>query len=291
MKQKVLFIINPVAGVKRKNKIPRLIKKYLDHSLFEHRIIYTQRRGHATELAKRAAAEKYDIVAVAGGDGSVNEAASGLMHTETALLILPYGSGNGLARHLHYSMHISRTIKRLRNHKVKHIDACVVNNHYFFSLVGIGFDAFVAKVFDRERTRGFITYAWAAVKSLWTYQTYSYRLTCDGMVKTGEAFIINLCNSNQYGYNIKIAPDAKLDDGWIDVVIIRKIQKWRAILLVFQVMWNLPGKENCMEYLRGKSIHIETNHYTYLQVDGETLHKAKEFTTQIFTSALKVVVH
>lgn len=291
MKQKVLFIINPVAGVKRKNRIPRLINKYLDHSEFEHRIIYTQRRGHATELAKRAVLEKYDIVAVAGGDGSVNEVAAGLIHSETALLILPYGSGNGLARHLRYPMHIARTIKMLQKHNIKYIDACAVNNHNFFSIVGIGFDAFVAKVFDRERTRGFITYAWASIKSLFTYKTFTYHIVCDGLEKTGEAFIINLCNSNQYGYNIKIAPDAKLDDGIIDVVIIRKIQKWRAVLLVFQVIFNLPGKENCIERLKGKKVKVETEHYTYLQVDGETLHKAKDFEARIIPSVLKMVVN
>lgn len=290
MKKKIVFIINPVAGVKRKNRIPKLIEKYLDHSQFDHRIIYTERRGHATILAERAAKENYDIVAVAGGDGSVNEAALGLLHSQTALAILPYGSGNGLARHLGYPKKMEQVMQLINNNRIKQIDVCSVNTQYFFSITGIGFDAFVAKVFDREKTRGFLTYAWASIKSLFAYTPFAYTMYADEKIISGKAYIINCCNSGQYGYDIRIAPDARLDDGIMDVVIIRDIKRWRAVLLVFQVMFQLPGRENCIQRLQCRNLKIVSERYTYLQIDGETVHKAKEFECTIFPAALQMIV-
>ena len=150
MKKNILFIVNPVAGVKRKDKIPPLINKYLDHNKFNYEVIYTESRGHATEIARQAVLDKFDVVAVAGGDGSVNEVATGLLGSETALAIIPSGSGNGLARHLGYSINIRSTLEIINEFQLKKIDVCKVNEAYFFSLIGIGFDAFVAKVFSKE---------------------------------------------------------------------------------------------------------------------------------------------
>lgn len=285
-----MFIINPFAGIKHKKRIPALVERYLDHSRFEYAIHYTQYRGHATELARKAVEDKFDIVAIAGGDGSVNEAALGVLGSDCALLILPYGSGNGLAHHLGYPRHIANVIQLLNNNHRKRIDVGCINAQPFVSLVGIGFDAFVAKVFDREKTRGFLTYAWASMKSLFAYKPFDYNITYDGGIITGKAYIINCCNSSQYGYNIRIAPDAKVDDGILDVVIIRDIKKWRAVLLVFQVMFRSRSMEKCMQRFQCRRMHLETCGYTYLQIDGETVHKAKEYTFTIQPAALQMVI-
>ncbi|MBP7399482.1 MAG: diacylglycerol kinase family lipid kinase [Chitinophagales bacterium] len=290
MKRKIMFIINPVAGIKHKKRIPNLVEKFLDHSQFDHEIIYTEYRGHATELAQKAVAEKYDIVAIAGGDGSVNEAGVGLLGSDVALVVLPYGSGNGLAHHLGYPKSISKVIQLINNNHRNHFDAGRVNELYFFSLVGIGFDAFVAKVFDREKTRGFLTYAWAAIKSLFVFKPFEYKITYDGNIISGKAYIINCCNTSQYGYNIRIAPEAKTDDGILDVVIIRDLKKWRAVILVFQVMFQMTGKEKCMQRFQCRTMKVETDGYTYLQIDGETVNKAKEFEFTVLPAALQMVI-
>ena len=96
----VLFIINPISGTRRKRSIPSLIQKHLDHTRFTHEVCFTEHAGHATEIAAQAAADGVDIVVAVGGDGTINEVARSLVHTKTALAIIPCGSGNGLARHL-----------------------------------------------------------------------------------------------------------------------------------------------------------------------------------------------
>ncbi|MFI5171267.1 MAG: diacylglycerol/lipid kinase family protein [Chitinophagales bacterium] len=291
MKKKILFIINPVAGMRRKDKIPRHINKYLDHERFDYDVIYTESRGHATEIASKAVLDKIDIVAVAGGDGSVNEVATGLLNSETALAIIPSGSGNGLARHLGYSINIRSTLEIINNYKVEKIDVCKINNDYFFSLIGIGFDAFVAKVFSREETRGFFTYLWSAIKSVSSFDSFEYSFQSKEKKFSGRAFMINVCNSNQYGYNVKVAPNASLKDGMMDVVIVDNIPKWKIPLAVIRVFTQTHLSSKHFRTFQTSELLIESPNYSYLQIDGETVHKDKEFRVTIIPQALNVLVN
>lgn len=291
MKKHILFIINPVAGVKRKNKIPAYINKYLDHDKFNYEIIYTETRGHATALARNAANDKVDVVAVAGGDGSVNEVATGLLGSNTCLAIIPSGSGNGLARHLGYSINIKSTLQIINAYNCKAIDVCKVNEHYFFSLIGIGFDAFSAKVFSREETRGFFTYAWSSIKSLTVFDNFEVTINAKERKFAGKTFMINVCNSNQYGYNVKIAPHANLSDGLMDVVWVDDIPKWKVPFAVFQVFTRTHKINKHFNIFRTNALTISTPQYAYLQVDGEAVPKDKIFTISILPGSLNVLMH
>ena len=290
MKKKVLFIINPIAGVKRKDKLPRLIDAALDHVQYTYDIVYTEHRGHATEIAERAIKDGVEVVAVAGGDGSVNEVAMALRGTSVKLAILPYGSGNGLARALGNPMKIAEAVRLINTGKVRAVDTAKVNDHVFFSLIGIGFDAFAVKVFDREEARGFLAYAWAAIRSLSAYQSYSFVMDCDGVEYNGAAFLINICNSNQYGYNVRIAPFAEPDDGLLDVVLVRDLPKWKAVWLVFLVLMNKHHNSRMLEFIKARKVHLQTSRHAYMQVDGETMHKDKQFDVQICIEQLQVLV-
>jgi YegS/Rv2252/BmrU family lipid kinase len=291
VKKRILFIINPVAGVKRKDKIPALINAHLDHDRFDYEVVYTENRGHATEIAAEAAKNNFDVVAVAGGDGSVNEVATGLMGTSTCLAIIPSGSGNGLARHLGYSIDIKSTLAIINAYKVRKMDVCKINDEYFFSLIGIGFDAFVAKVFSREETRGFMTYAWSAIKSLGSFESFDYTLQSKEKNMSGKAFMINVCNSNQYGYNVKVAPDANLSDGLMDVIIVDDIPKWKVPFAVMQVFTQTHKVNRHFKSFKTSALQINSPNYSYLQIDGETVHKDKDFTITILPQQLNVLIN
>lgn len=290
MKKRILFIINPVAGVRRKDRIPRMIEKYLDHERFQYDIIYTERRGHATQLAAEAAANGVDVVAVAGGDGSVNEAASGLIGTNTCLAIIPSGSGNGLARHLGYSINLRSTLQIINAYNVGTIDVCKVNDMYFFSLIGLGFDAFAAKVFSREETRGFLTYAWSALKSVRVFEPFEFNAVMEDKTVQGKAFMINVCNSNQYGYNVKVAPYASLSDGYMDVVVLDNIPKWKVPLAVFQVFTGTHLNSKLFTIYKAAQVSIDAPQYVHLQVDGEAVQKDKSFNIVLEPHKLNVLL-
>jgi YegS/Rv2252/BmrU family lipid kinase len=298
LKKRILFIINPVAGVGGKHRIPDRITQHLDTRRFAYEIVNTQGRGHARDLAAEAAALGMDIVAVAGGDGSVNETASGLIGTDTALAIIPLGSGNGLARHLGYSPWLRSTLEVINAANAVSIDVGRVNGEPFFNLIGIGFDAFAVKLFDRERTRGLATYAFAVLRGLRSYDGYETRIEWSGEDSTssqmeywtGDAFMLNVCIGSQYGYNFRLAPQARADDGLFEVVLVERFPKRKAAGLVFDLLRERHLENPIIRHWRTDRLHVSTPAHTYLQLDGETRHKGKEFDIRIEPGALRVLV-
>ncbi len=141
MKQHILFLINPISGIGRQKTVEQLLEKEFDHDNLEYTIEYTQYRGHANELAK-ASVGKYDVVVAVGGDGTVNEVGSALVNTNTALAIIPTGSGNGLARYLQIPLRINRAIQAINHMNFKTIDSLSVNGNASLNVAGIGFDAY-----------------------------------------------------------------------------------------------------------------------------------------------------
>jgi diacylglycerol kinase (ATP) len=289
LKRRIRFIINPVAGTSKKHRIPDKINRFLDHKQFDFDIIQTQERGHANQLAIQAAKEGIDVVAVAGGDGSVNEVASGLIDTETALAILPLGSGNGLARHLGYSLWVKSTLDVINQYHVVDMDMGTVNDKPFYSLIGLGFDAFVAKIFDRGKTRGLYTYGLASTSALFKWKPFPYRLETPNKVHEGEAFMINVCNSNQFGYNFKVAPDAEINDGQFNVVIVEPFPKWKAGKLFYDLSVENHLKSEYIRSFEASNIKISAPERAYLQIDGEPQSKSKQFDIKLFKGRLKVL--
>ena len=148
MKKRILFIMNPISGTTSKADVPRLIDKYLDKEGFDYEVKNTDYAGHGVDLTAEAVARGVDIVVAVGGDGTVNEVARSLVHTKTALGILPCGSGNGLARHLMLPMNLRKSIEVINRCEIHDLDYGVVNGHPFFCTCGMGFDADISQKFE-----------------------------------------------------------------------------------------------------------------------------------------------
>ena len=166
----IAFIVNPISGTKAKNRVTKLIRELLDPQLFSPTVVVTEYAGHATQLAQQFALEGYHAVIAVGGDGTVNEVANGLVGTNTALGIVPNGSGNGFARHLDISTRMNRAIEMLNSSEVISVDYGMVNDKKFFSTCGVGFDALVAVQFNEGKSRGLKTYVQNTLQSLFNYK-------------------------------------------------------------------------------------------------------------------------
>jgi diacylglycerol kinase family enzyme len=175
MKKKIVFIVNPISGAQQKSVILSQIERAIDTSKFDFEIVKTAYAGHATQIAKEAVSDGVDIVCAVGGDGTVNEAARALLHTNTALAIIPCGSGNGLARHLHIPIDPIRAAELIGEGCVQDIDYGLVNEKPFFCVCGVGFDAHVSMKFAEAGRRGPITYVENVIKSL-KYAPREYEL-------------------------------------------------------------------------------------------------------------------
>ncbi|PJF38513.1 MAG: hypothetical protein CUN55_17070, partial [Phototrophicales bacterium] len=218
----------PVSGTARKEHIVSAIHERFCLTNVHYDIVYTQAAGHASELAKKAIQEKYTAVVAVGGDGTVNEVAQVLIHSPLHLGIIPQGSGNGLARHLGIPMDTTKAIERLLSPKSMKIDAAKANGNYFFCTSGVGFDAHVSASFAARTHRGLSGYIFFALQEGFGYRPLTYTIEWHGRVLHTEAFLIAVANSTQYGNNAYIAPQADIQDGQLDVCIIKPFPKRHA---------------------------------------------------------------
>jgi len=289
-RKKILAIINPVSGTGGKDKIPRLIDTVIDHDRNDVSILISEYPGHARELAAMAVENRFDIVMAIGGDGTVNEVGSALCGTGTALAIVPYGSGNGLARHLRISMNASRAMHMINDGTVGRFDYCTVNGKPFFCTCGMGFDATVSYKFSNEGTRGFITYAKTAISEFFKYKPQEYLIDIDGMKMRDKAFVIACCNAAQYGNNAYIAPRATMQDGLIDVTVMHPFSLVQSPLIGARLFLRQLNQDHHVSIYRGKRVVIERRSDDIIHIDGDPVMMPARIVIENVSNGISIVV-
>jgi len=286
----IAFIINPISGTANKRKLPKQIEKELDHSRWLENIVFTEYVGHATELARQYATMGFDVVVAVGGDGTVNEVASGLRDTSTALGIIPTGSGNGLARHLGISVRVSRAIEQINRGEIILVDYGLVNDHPFFCTCGVGFDALIADQFASAGSRGLKTYMQNILKDLFTYQPEKYIIRGEGIDLDPQAFLVTFANANQWGNDAFIAPKASIQDGKMDIAILSKFPLIAAPSLAFGLFTKCIDHDAFMNTIQTSEVHVLREKAGPLHVDGEPLQMPQELQIRIVEDGLRVLV-
>ena len=286
----ILAIINPVSGTGHKEKIPRLLDTVINHDLNDVSIVMSEYAGHAHEIAQMAVAEGFDAVIAIGGDGTVNEVGSALCGTDTAMAIVPCGSGNGLARHLRISMNASRALNVINDGVVGQFDYCTVNGRPFFCTCGMGFDAKVSDKFSEEGTRGFITYIKTALSEYIKYKPQEYLIDIDGEQMQEKAFVIACCNAAQYGNNAYIAPRATMQDGLIDITVMHPFSVIQSPIIGARLFLRQLGHDNHVSIYRGKHIVIERFTDDVIHVDGDPMVMPARLEFENVSRGIKILV-
>ena len=281
---KIRFIINPTSG-KGKQKG---IEKYITNNFENFEIIYTQKTGDATRISKEAANESIDIVIAVGGDGTVNECLKGLVKTNTALGVIPCGSGNGFAYHIGMDPDIKKAVKQLKNINIESIDTCTANGAPFMNVSGIGFDAHIANLFLNLKERGYINYIKLVLREL-KYNAKEYTICYNNIERKVKAYIIAFANASQYGNNARISHMADFKDGLIDFVIVKGFPKWKIPILIYML---LTGKIHLSKYV--ETIQCEkmtiTSEDTLLHLDGEPFKTRNPIKVAILPKSLKILI-
>lgn len=265
----IVFIVNPKSGVDRKGQVRNAIQDHLNHELFSHEVLDTRYVKHGTLLAKQAAEKGAFAVVAVGGDGSINDVVRGLQGTSTILAIIPKGSGNGLARTMNIPLNTAEAIEVINKQQVANIDVAYADNELFLSNAGVAFDALISKKFAKSVNRGFLNYSWLVTKYLWMYKNWKFDVTLDGAHMKEEAFIVNVANGQQFGYNMKIASTASYTDGLLDVVIIKKFPKILGGLLALRMARGTLHKSRFVEQFRAKEITLSNPELRLMQTDGD----------------------
>jgi diacylglycerol kinase (ATP) len=273
----VWFVMNLKSGTTtpaKKNKIKQFISKLPDCEL-----IFTEYVGHATEIAQKAVIEGIDKVVAIGGDGTVNEVGKGLIGSKTALGIVPIGSGNGLARHLKIPLKIEKAIQFAVSQPVVEIDVCFLNEIPFFCTAGVGFDAEVANEFAKQESRGLKTYAKMALKSFRTFKPESYNFDSQ---EDKTAFAITFANATQYGNNAMISPKSKIDDGLIEMVVLKPFPFGAAPIIGVRLFRGTLPNSRYIEMESGVAFSLKSKNNFLIHYDGEPL--------QLNTNEIKVSI-
>ena len=269
--------------------MPDLIDQNIDKAVFEATIVFSDGISHARIIALEAVG-KYDVIVAVGGDGTVNEIASAIVGSGTALGIVPYGSGNGLARFLGIPMNPNQAIHALVKGHVESIDSGTVNGQPFFNMAGMGFDAHISEVFSHGKKRGFVSYIKSSIEEISTYNEQQYHLEIDGRVYEREAFMLSIANSSQYGNDAHISPNASVQDGLLDICLIRKFPLWRFPEMGIRMLTKTSESTSYVEIIRGKQINVTRQTEGPIHLDGEPQVMGTTIHINIVPSSLKVIV-
>lgn len=289
MKEKILFIINPVSGRKSKEFLPELINQVFDSENYDLQLVYTQSNGEATQIVKQFASKGYKKVVAVGGDGTVNEVASGVVDVDGILGILPLGSGNGLARHMKIPLNPRKAIELIKNAKYKQIDYGKINDQKFFCTTGVGFDAHIGHVFSKLDGRGFSNYIKATLSEFRKYKPQRYEISMNGTTIMRDAFLITFANASQYGNNAHIAPKANIKDGMLDVAILRHFPLITAPGIGARLFLKNMDKSAYIETYRCKNIILKRRNSDVIHFDGEPGEMGEILNIKVVPEGLKII--
>lgn len=288
-KNKVCVIINPVSGTDSKKNIPEVIAKAFDQKVIDVIIRITGYPGHATEIAKSAVAEGFKYVITVGGDGTVNEVAKALINTETFLGIIPFGSGNGLARELNISMNSDEAIATILKGNTRTIDYGIANEHIFFCTCGVGFDAFISDRFAEDKKRGPLGYVRNVLESVIDFKSEEYEIIHDNGSLKERAFVVTCANASQYGNDAYIAPEANLEDGKMNISILKPLNALEIPQTTLQLFTKNIDKNSKMNTFVTSHLTIHREKAGMMHVDGEPIKTGKTIEVEIKHKGLHVL--
>ncbi len=284
-----MFLINPKSGVGGKRSVPRLVRAFLDKSKFNVTIKETQYVAHACELAAEAAAKGVDVVVAVGGDGTVNEVARSIVGTNTALGIIPCGSGNGFARHLGIPIDVKRAIEFLNDAEITAVDYGKINGQPFFCTCGIGFDALVSNSFARGARRGLLGYMNQTLVDWLNYEPEVYEIESESFKNSYEAFLVACGNASQYGNNAYISPNASMRDGLLSVTILEPFSPMDVPVILGQLFGRSIDKNGHIKTLEAKWLKIKRKSAGPVHFDGEPAMMDAEILVEMEPLGLKVM--
>ncbi|TVR52474.1 MAG: diacylglycerol kinase family lipid kinase [Puniceicoccaceae bacterium] len=285
-----VFIINPVSG--KRGRHPgrlRRLEAFLKRRHLEAEWRVTEGPGHATQLAREAVAAGAGTVVSIGGDGTMNEVAAGLVGGPACYGMIPTGSGNGLGRHLGLPMAFDRALETLLVCRERTIDTGEVNGRPFFNVMGMGFDAEIGRRFNASARRGFLPYVTTTLRCYFTYQPACYRVESPAGGFEGEAFLLAVANSSQYGNNAHIAPRARLDDGALDLVAVTSGRLRDAPVLGVRLFGRTIDRSPKVTTLAGPTFAVKVSRPVEMHTDGEYHGLSDTFAIRVRPASLRVL--
>ncbi len=288
---KVRFIFNPCSGSNRKN--PYLRDRAVDfiaHHGLDGTVVPTERPRHATELARQAVADGCELVVAIGGDGTMNEVASGLVGTPAIFGLIPCGSGNGLGRHLGIHQAGHGAFRTLVEGRSMSIDTGLVNGFPFFNAMGLGFESDIAVRFSRLTSRGLTGYFRVGVPAFFSHHPEQLVIHHAGATVQLKAFTLAVMNSDQYGNDARVAPGARMDDGRFELISVPQVGFLSACTMLYRLGTDTFDQVEAVTRLSGSEFVIERSKPGWIHTDGEPRATTARLEISLKPHSLRIMV-
>ena len=297
MERRILYIINPISGTKNKQTLQESIKAKTIKAGLTCEIFPSVANGDYSFLDEIITKDKFTHIAVAGGDGTVNQVINSLKKHKLPFAIIPCGSGNGLAFSAGIPKNTEAALNIAFSGKSEWADAFTINDQFACMLCGLGFDAQVAHDFALDKKRGLITYVQKVIQNFFTAKAYPFTLKLNNKTVKLEAYFISIANSNQFGNNFTIAPKASLTDGLLDIVIVTRQTK---LSLLLETLRQVTGfnqlqkaeeldQHNSVVYFQTDRIAITNPELAPLHIDGEPVESLKKIDIAVQPKSFQLV--
>ena len=297
MQRKIVYLVNPVSGVAKKSNVIQLIQVKTVASGIDFEILDTNAEGEYDYLKEKIKKEGITDIVIVGGDGSVNQVVASLRDTEIQFGIVPMGSGNGLAFGAGIPKNSSKALEIIFDGGYSYVDAFTINDKFSCMLSGLGFDAQVAHDFAKKTSRGLLTYTQQSLVQYFKANPYLFEIVLDNFSFYCEAFFISIANSNQFGNHFTIAPEASLEDGLLDIVIVQKMNKAK---LPFAIIRQIRGNNKMQQlveemskknilYFQTPSLTIRNLKHAPFHIDGEPEKTEEEYRVNIIPGCFKLL--
>ncbi|MFT4204861.1 MAG: YegS/Rv2252/BmrU family lipid kinase [Chitinophagaceae bacterium] len=299
--RRFIYLVNPISGTHKKEKDTLLenIKKISIERGIRYEFVETNASGNYDFLIDKISIDKITDVVVIGGDGTVNQVV-GALHKDVSprFAIIPFGSGNGLANTAGISSRPEKALEQiLGSCHTMQVDAFTINDRFACMLSGLGLDAKVAHEFAHKQRRGLMTYTQQSILEFFKAQPYQFEVNVDGFSFFTDAFFISIANSNQFGNNFTIAPEAQLNDGMLDIVIVQKMNKAG---LPFAVLKQIRGNNKLQQlvddmsqknvlYFQTPAISIKNLMRAPLHIDGEPVDTMEQLNIRIIPNCFQLL--
>lgn len=287
---KVLFVTNHKAGNQNKIDVKGLIVNHAKINNYQYQHFLMDCEDPKTDIKNHIEKYKPNIVAAIGGDGTVNLISSLIYNTDISLMILPFGSANGMAKELQIPENCEHCLDLIIYGKSVAIDLLKVNDEISIHLADIGINARIVKRFQMDRKRGLLTYAKHLFFEIFVLKRYRVIIKTENVIKKVKAVSLTFANATKYGTGAVINPTGVLNDGFFEICIVKPFPKWHILYIAWQMFRNRLNYSKFFEVIKCKKANIVFSRKTTLQIDGEIIGKVKDIDLEIMPKALKVLI-
>lgn len=282
------FIYNPAAkqatSIKLFDRLKEMTAGWEDTQFLTSRC-----KGDIPSLA-REAAEEFDVVIACGGDGTAREVATGVMNSDAAMAVVPMGSGNDFAKALNMSFSLDESVEIIRRARSKTIDMGRCNDIYFVNSFGIGFDGLANYYASHTRLKGLLRYIWGALKANMHQDPMQVTIAMGEEMRTESLLMITLANGRVEGGSFIVAPDARHDDGLLDIVTVAPVSRIILPFLLPLLFFGQQYRVSRFRTFRAAKLRIRLDRPAYIHADGEIVDSPEtEFEVEVLPSALNVI--